>query len=142
MFRFSKEGSDYIVKNRPGSDLGGLVRFVRKIAGVQESPGPVPAERNGPATFPTFRLGYALPQTARIELYKTSPDPIWFWLTASGLGCTVPVRKQADVQESSGPLLANASGPIRVRSGMFTGSGSCFIIGLPIVERCSVRYVP
>ena len=32
-----------------------------------------------------------------------------------------PVWKQAGEQESSDPLLANASQPIRVGSGMFTG---------------------
>jgi len=30
--------------------------------------------------FPTFSLRCILPQTARIILCKTSPDPIWFWL--------------------------------------------------------------
>ena len=39
----------------------------------------------------------------------------------SGLDQTDPVRKQAGVQESSGPLLAHASHLIRTGSGMFTG---------------------
>ena len=71
---------------------------------------------NRPAT--SFRLSDSdafVPQTVRIILCKTSPDPTWFWLTVSGLGKTDPVRKQTGVQESSGPLLANAS-------GMFTGN--------------------
>ena len=38
----------------------------------------------------------------------------------SGLGLTDPVRKQAGVQQSPGPLLANSSEPIG--SGMFTGT--------------------
>ena len=38
------------------------------------------------------------PQMARIILRKTRPDPIWFWLTVSGLGQTYPVRKQAGVR--------------------------------------------
>ena len=72
------------------------------------------AGRNRPATsFPTFRLGSVLPQTSRIMLCKTSPGPIWFWLLVSAFGQTDPVRKKASVQESSGPLLANASQPIR-----------------------------
>ena len=42
----------------------------------------------GPATgetqparyqFPTFRVGFVLPQTVRTSLSKTSPDQIWFW---------------------------------------------------------------
>ena len=44
--------------------------------------------------FPTFRLGCVLPQTAQIILCKTSWDPIWFWLTVSGLGQIDPVWKQ------------------------------------------------
>ena len=44
---------------------------------------------------------------------RTSPGPIEFWLIVSGFGQTDPVRKQAGVQESSGPLLAHASLPIR-----------------------------
>ena len=73
------------------------------------------AGRNRPATsFPaTFKLGSVLPQTSRIILYKPSPDPIEFLLIVSGFDQTDPVRKQAGVQESSGPLLANASQPIR-----------------------------
>ena len=59
--------------------------------------------------FPTFRLSCVIPQTARIILCKTRPDPIWFWLTVSGFGQTDPVPKQASVKESSGRLLANAS---------------------------------
>jgi len=72
------------------------------------------AGRNRPATsFATFRLGSVLPQTSRILLCKTSPGPIEFWLIVSGSGQTNPARKQANVQESSGPLLASASHPIR-----------------------------
>ena len=63
--------------------------------------------------FPTFRLSCVLPQTSQIMLCRTRPDPIWFWLIVSGFGQTDPVRKQAGVQESSGPLLANASEPTR-----------------------------
>ena len=63
--------------------------------------------------FPAFRLGSVLPQTSRIILYKPSPDPIEFLLIVSGFDQTDPVRKQAGVQESSGPLLASASQPIR-----------------------------
>ena len=44
------------------------------------------------------------------------PGSIQFWLIVSGFGQTDPVRKQAGVQESSGPLLANASQPIRTGS--------------------------
>ena len=82
-FSISKEGMDYIVRNRPGSDLDGLVRVWTTASGleasscVQDSSGPV-SGRTQPARyqFPTFRLGSVLPQTSRIILCKTSPDPI------------------------------------------------------------------
>ena len=71
------------------------------------------AEHNRPAT--RFPLLYSvLLQTARITLCKTSPDPVWLWLTVSGFGQTDPVRKRAGVQQLSGPLLANASEPSRI----------------------------
>ena len=90
----------------------GQTHLVWKQAGVQESSGPV-SGRTQPARyqFPTFRLRSVLPQTSRIILCKTSPDPVWFWLTVSGFGQTDPVRKQAGVQEPSGPLLANQCFP-------------------------------
>ena len=78
----------------------GQMHLVRKQAGVQESSGPV-SGRTQPARyrFPAFRLGSVLPETSRIILCKTSPDPVQFWLTVSGFGQTDPVRKQAGVQE-------------------------------------------
>ena len=100
----------------------GQTHLVWKQAGVQESLGPV-SGRIQPARyqFTSFRLGSILPQTSWIILCKTSPHPIYFWLIVSGFGQTDPVRKQASVQESSGPLLAKAFRPIRTGSGMFTG---------------------
>ena len=55
----------------------GQTQLVWKQAGVQESPGPV-SGRMQPVRyqFSTFRLGFVLPQTARIILCKTSPDSI------------------------------------------------------------------
>ena len=83
---------------------------------MQKSSGAV-SGRMQPARyqFLTFRLGCVLPQTARIILCKARLDPIWFWPTVSGVAETDPIRKQAGVQQSSGPLLANASEPIRIR---------------------------
>ena len=101
----------------------GQTHLVLKQAGVQESSGPVSGRtKQARYQFPTFRLGSLLPQTSRIILCKTSLDTIEFWLTVSGFGQTDPVRKQAGVQESSCPLLANASelacllGPFRWRA--------------------------
>ena len=75
------------------------------------------AGRNRPATsFPlSLRLGPVVPQTmSRILLCKTSrPDATYLGRTVSGFGQMDPVWKQANVQESSDPLLANASQLIR-----------------------------
>ena len=55
----------------------GQTHLFQKQAGLQESLGPV-SDRKQPARyqFPTFRLGSNLPQTSRILMWKTSPDPI------------------------------------------------------------------
>ena len=100
----------------------GQTHLVWKQAVVQESSGPVSGRTQLVRyQFPTFRLGSVLPQTSRIILCKTSPDPVSFWLTVSCFDQTDPVRKQAGVQESSVPLPANASQLIRrIGSGMFT----------------------
>ena len=93
----------------------GQTHLVWKQAGVQESSGQV-SGRTQPARyqFPTFRRDSVLPQTSRIIFWgKTSPDPVWFWLIVPGFGQTDPVRKQAGVQQTSGPLLASAFQPIR-----------------------------
>ena len=70
-------------------------------------------DATGPLPVSHFQTPSLLPQTSRIILYKTSPDLIYFWLIVSGFDQMDPVRKQANVQESSGPLLAKASQPIR-----------------------------
>ena len=73
----------------------GQTDLVWKQVGVQESSGPLLAERKQPARlFPTFRLGCVLPQTA-------------FFMTA----------QSRCVQESLGPLLANASVLIQTGCG-------------------------
>ena len=55
----------------------GQTHLVWKQAGVQESSGPVSGKMQ-PACyqFSTFRLGSILPQTSRIILCRTNPDPI------------------------------------------------------------------
>ena len=81
-FRFSTESMDHIAQNRPGSDLDGLIRVWQNISGLEASwcagiicPG-FWQDATGPLLVPTFRLGSVLPQTSRIILCKTSPDPI------------------------------------------------------------------
>ena len=129
-FHSSNKVLDQTVQNWPGSKLDGLVRFWLNPSGPQTSqcsriirPS---SGRMQPACyeFPIFRLGCILPQTAWIILCKTGLDPVWFWLTVSGAGQMDPVQKQASVEESSGPLLANTFELIWIRSGMFTGQST------------------
>ena len=99
-----------------GQDFG-LTHLVRKQAGVRSG-----ITQHIPYQFPTFRLCHLL-QMARIILCKTSPDPVWIWLTVSRFGQLMdPVWKQAGVQKASGPILANASEPVRIGSDIFTGT--------------------
>ena len=113
---------DHIVKNRPGYKLDGLVRVwpnasgleVSRCVGIiwptfwQDATGQLPVSH-----FQTrFRSSTDVPA---IILCKTSPNPIYFWpIVPDNFGQTDPVLKQANVvQESSGPLLADAYEPIR-----------------------------
>ena len=100
----------------------GQMRLVLKRAGMQESSGLV-SGRMQPAwyQFLTFRLSSVLPQTTQNPLYKTSPDPIGFWLSMSGFAQTDPVQKPACEQESSGQRFWANPDVMRIRSGIFTG---------------------
>ena len=79
---WSESGQTHLVWSESGqthlawSEFG-QTHLVWEQAGVQESPGPV-SGRTQPAhyQFPTFRLGFVIPQTYRILLCKTSPGPI------------------------------------------------------------------
>ena len=101
----------------------GQTHLVWKQAGVQESSGPV-SGRTQPARYQCPTLPTRLRSSTDVPdvLCKTSPDPdlvladcVRFWPNGSG------PEAQAGVQESSGPLPANASQPMRIGSGMFTG---------------------
>ena len=104
---FPKKAWIILCKTDPNSTWSGLgqTHLVWKQAGVQESSGPV-SGRTQPARF---QFATDVPD----KIVQNRPDPIYFWLIMSGFGQTDPARKQAGVQESSGPLLANASQPIR-----------------------------
>ena len=96
---------------RVWANASGLVKQAR----VQESSGPV-SGRTQPARyqFPTFtETRFRSSQMSGILLCKTSSDPTYFRLIVSDFGQMDPVWKQANVQESSGPLLANVSQPNR-----------------------------
>ena len=125
-FHSSKENLDH-VQNQPGNQSRWPGQVLAKhicleaswCAGIiRPGSGKMQLARY---RVPTFRLCCVLPKTALIILCKTSQDQIWFWLTVSGLGQTDPLWKQASLQESLGPLLANtlavsAFSPISLRS--------------------------
>ena len=113
---FSKEGMGHIVRDQPKSGLDGLVRVWAKriwpeailCAGIigpgfwQDATGPLPVSH--------FQARFRSPTDVPDNIVQNQPGSD---LVLSGFGQTDPVRKQAGVQETSGPLLANASKPIR-----------------------------
>ena len=140
-FHSFKEGPDLIVQNRPASVMDCLVRFWPNSSGPEASRCAriIPscsllAERNRPATSFPLSDSVALFHRRSGSIVQNSPDPIGFWswtymymYRSMVLAVCVrfwpnrdPVRKQAGVQESSGPFLANASEPIcHSGSGIF-----------------------
>ena len=87
----------------------GKMHFVRKQAEVEESLGPV-FGRMQLACFqipPVHTLLY-FSTDGLDHIVQNQPGSNWV-LAVSGFAQTDPVWKQASVQESSGPLLANAS---------------------------------
>ena len=64
-----------------------------------------------PGPSSRIRFGSVFPKKALIVLCKT--DPALTWMAWSGFGRTRLVRKQASVQESSGPVLAECTEPDR-----------------------------
>ena len=126
-FCFSKECMDHIARNRPGSDLDGVVRVWPNTSGLEASrcagiigPG-FWQDTASPLSVYLFQTRFHSSTDVPDNTVQNQPHPIYFWLIVSGFGQTDPVRKQASVQESSGPLLAKAFRPIRTGSGMFTG---------------------
>ena len=126
-FHFSKEGMDRIVQNRPGSDLDGLVKHIRKQAGVQESSGPVSGRTQPPRyQFSHLQTQFSSSRDAPDNIVQNQPGSDLILADSVGFGQTDLVRKQANVQESPGPLLVICfpadSDQMRIRSGMFTGN--------------------
>ena len=122
---------DHIAQNRPGSDLDGLVRVLPDASGLEArwcagiiGPG-FWQDATGPLPVPTFRLGSVISQTSRIILCKTSPDPIQFWLTASGFGPNgsgpEASRCATIIRPASGQCFRADPDRMRIGSGMFTG---------------------
>ena len=110
---------DHIVQNRPGTDLDGLLRVWPNTSGLEASrcagtiwPG-LWQDATGPLPVSHFQTRFRSSTDVPDNSVKNQPesdlvlaDCVRFWQTD-------PVRKQAGVQQSSGPLLANASQPFR-----------------------------
>ena len=99
--------------------MDGLVRVWPNASGLEASwcariiwPG-FWQDATGPLPVSHFETRFRSSRDVPDNTVQNHPDPIEFWLTVSGFGQMYPVRKQANVQESSGPLLAKASQPIR-----------------------------
>ena len=114
---FQKRPEPYCAKSTPDPiwmawSWFGQTHLVWKQAVVQESQGRFLAGRNRPATsFPLsdpVAIIHRRPESYCATRIRFSSG----WLV-SGFGQKGPVRNQTGVQESSGPLLANASQPIR-----------------------------
>ena len=101
----------------------GQMHLVHQQACVQESSGLVLAEHNQPATSFTLSDSVALYRWLRY-IVQNQPGSNNVWLTASCFGQADPVCKQAGVQESLGPLLANASKPNRT---IFKSDPACLV---------------
>ena len=115
-FRFSKEGMDRIVHNRPGSDLDGLVRVWPNTSGLEASrcagiigPG-FWQDATGPLPVSHFQTRFRCSSTdVRDNIVQNQPGSDLVLADGVSQVCaTDPVRKQANVKESSDPLLANA----------------------------------
>ena len=119
-FFFFKEGKDHIAKGPCQRHL------IRKQVGVPESSGPVLwQDATGPLPVSHFQTRFRSFRNVPDNIVQNQPGSDLVLAECVGFGQRDPVRKQANVQESSGPLLAIASQSIRTgcdsESGMFTG---------------------
>ena len=120
-FLFFKEGMGHIVQNQPGSDLDGLVIVWPNASGLEASwcagitwPG-FWQDATSPLPVSHFQTRFRSSADVPDNIVQNQPgsDIILADCSVSAFGQTDPVRKQFGVQESSSPLLANASQPIR-----------------------------
>ena len=117
--RFSKEGMDHIVQNRPGFDLNGLVTVWSNASGLEGSwcagisrPG-FSQNATGPLPVSYFQTRSCSSTDVPDKIVQNQPgsnsvlaDCARFWPNRSG-------PEASRVQKSSGPLLANPSQLIR-----------------------------
>ena len=81
--------------------------------------------QNATSPLPVYQFQFQTQLCSSIDSWKTSLDPIWFWLTESGFGQMDLVQKQASVQESLGLFLANNSKPVGNPQHVYILQGLC-----------------
>ena len=131
-FRFSKEGLDHIVQNRPGSDRDGLVRVwlnasgleASRCAGIivpgfwQDAAGPLPVSH-----FHTwFRSSTDVPDNIVQNQPRSSlvlADCVGVWPNGSGPEASQCARI---IRPASGHCFPADPDRMLIGSGMFTGS--------------------
>ena len=118
-FRFSKQGMDHFVQNRPSPDLAGLVRVWPNASGLEASwcagiiwPG-FWQDTASPLPVSLFQTRFHSSTDVPDSNVQNQPGSDLVLADCVRFCQTDPVRKQANVQESSGPLPVNASQPIR-----------------------------
>ena len=130
-FSISKEGMDYIVRNRPGSDLDGLVRVWTTASGLQASrcagiigPG---FWQDATRPLPVSHIQTQLRSSTDVldHIVQNQPgsdlvlaDCVRFWPNGSG---PVASRSARIIRPASGQRFRADPDRTRIGSGMFTG---------------------
>ena len=81
--------------------------------------------QNATSPLPVYQFQFQTQLCSSTDSWKTSLDPIWFWLTESGFGQMDLVQKQASVQDSLGLFLANNSKPVGNPQHVYILQGLC-----------------
>ena len=130
-FRFSKEGMDHTVKNRPGSDLGGLVRVWTNTSGLEASwcagiigPG-FWQDATGSLPVFHFQTRFHSSTDGPDRIVQNQPgsglvlaDCVRFWPNRSGPEAS---RCARIIRPASGQCFRTDPDRMRIGSGMFTG---------------------
>ena len=129
--RFSKEGMDHTVQNRPGSDLGGLIRVWTNTSGLKASrcAGIIRPGFWQDATIPLpvshFQTVFRSSTNVLGKIVQIHPGSdlfmancVRFWPNGSGPESWQCARI---TRPASGHCLPADADPMRIGSGMFTG---------------------
>ena len=137
--RFSKEGMDHIVQNRPGSDLDGVVRVWLNVSGLEASrcagiiwPG-FWQGATGPLPVPHFQTWFRSSTDAPDIIVQNQPgsdlvlaDCVRFWPNGSGPEAS---RCATIIRPASGQCFPSIrSGPDLLESDPACLLGHCFFV--------------